>query len=92
MPEDQDKYIPALRYRWLTSLYDPIVRWAIRESTVKGQLVNQADIALKQKVLDLGCGTATLTILLKQTYPEAEVIGLCAIHEHEVFGRLRDLL
>lgn len=28
------------------------------------------------KVLDLGCGTGTLTIMIKQMHPEAEVIGL----------------
>jgi trans-aconitate methyltransferase len=27
-------------------------------------------------VLDLGCGTATLTILVKQAHPDADVIGL----------------
>jgi ubiquinone/menaquinone biosynthesis C-methylase UbiE len=27
-------------------------------------------------VLDLGCGTATLTILIKQLQPGAEVVGL----------------
>jgi ubiquinone/menaquinone biosynthesis C-methylase UbiE len=28
------------------------------------------------RVLDLGCGTGTLTILIKQMHPDAEVIGL----------------
>src|SRR5262249_25865878 len=28
------------------------------------------------RVLDLGCGTATLTILIKQTHPHTEVTGL----------------
>lgn len=28
------------------------------------------------RVLDSGCGTATLTILIKKTYPEVEIIGL----------------
>ena len=71
-----EKYIPALRFGWLTPLYDPILRWVMREEKFKKELVRQAQIQAGQKVLDLGCGTATLTILIKQTHPEAEVIGL----------------
>jgi len=33
------------------------------------------EIAEEHKVLDLGCGTATFTILIKKACPEAEVVG-----------------
>ena len=71
-----EKYIPALRFGWLTPLYDPILRRMMREEQFKLQLVRQAQIQAGQNVLDLGCGTATLTILIKQIRPEAEVTGL----------------
>ena len=48
----------------------------MRESTFKRRLVEQARIEKGQRVLDLGCGTGTLTILIKKSHPEAEVIGL----------------
>jgi len=70
------RYIPALRYAGLTPLYDPVLRWLMKEGRFKGDLIRQAGIRPGQKVLDLGCGTATLTIQIKQAYPEAEVIGL----------------
>lgn len=70
------KDIPALSYSWLTPAYDLITRLITRESTFKGRLVKQAQIGKGQRVLDLGCGTATLTILIKQAYPDSEVIGL----------------
>lgn len=76
MTQKQKGYIPALGYHWLTFLYDPILRWTMRETTFKTQLVKQADIRPGQRVLDLGCGTATLTLLVKELYPKAEVIGL----------------
>jgi len=76
MDKNSVEYIPALKYGWLTSLYDPLLRWTIRESTFKRQLVEQARIEGGHRVLDLGCGTATLTLLIKQLHPEAEVVGL----------------
>ncbi|MBI3244001.1 MAG: methyltransferase domain-containing protein [Chloroflexi bacterium] len=71
-----DKYIPALGHKSLTPLYDPLLSWVMREETFKRALIKQANIGQGQRVLDLGCGTATLTILVKQTHPEAEVVGL----------------
>ena len=74
----RNEYIPALKYDWLTSLYDPILRWSLREMAFKRHLVEQADIQDGHQVLDLGCGTATLTVLIKQRHPDAVVFGLDA--------------
>lgn len=71
-----EKYIPALRFGRLTPFYDPILRWVMREEQFKQQLIRQAHIQAGQNVLDLGCGTATLTILIKQTHHTAQVTGL----------------
>ena len=71
-------YIPALRFDWLTRFYDPVVRVALKEERFKRRLIEQARIEAGQRVLDLGCGTATLTIMLKQACPAAHVVGLDA--------------
>lgn len=73
---DRGKYIPAFRYSFLTHLYDLILQGAMRESTFKPRLVEKARIEKGHRVLDLGCGTATLTILIKNAHPQAEVTGL----------------
>jgi ubiquinone/menaquinone biosynthesis C-methylase UbiE len=72
----KSQYIPALKYHWLTHIYDPLIRWTLRESVFKQELIKQADIKNGHRVLDLGCGTATLTLLAKQTHPRTEVTGL----------------
>lgn len=69
-------FIPALNREWLTPLYDPLIRWTMREGVFKPRLVRQAHIRPGQRVLDLGCGTGTLTILIKQMHPESEVVGV----------------
>ncbi len=73
---EKDHYLAPLKYDWLTSFYDPLLRWTLREETFKRKLVQQANLAPGQRVLDLGCGTATLTLLIKQMHPQAEVVGL----------------
>ena len=72
----QVDYIAPLKYNWLTSFYDPLLRLTLREETFKRQLIQQASIQPHHRVLDLGCGTATLTLLIKQLHPQTEVVGL----------------
>jgi len=71
-----EKYIPALSYDWLTPFYDTIVHLTTRENIFKKALVEQAQIKTNHRVLDLACGTGTLTILIKNTQPQAAVVGI----------------
>lgn len=70
------RYIPALSFKWLTPLYDPLLKWVMREETFKRRLIELANIQPHMKILDLGCGTGTLTLLLKQAHPTAKVTGM----------------
>lgn len=76
MGTPKTRYIPALSFRRLTWLYDPLLKWGMIEETFKRALIEQANIKAGMKVLDLGCGTGTLTIMLKQMKPDARVTGL----------------
>jgi ubiquinone/menaquinone biosynthesis C-methylase UbiE len=73
---DTARYVPALGRDSLTALYDPVLRLATRERTFKERLLDQARIADGDDVLDLGCGTGTLAIWIKQRAPGAHVAGL----------------
>lgn len=72
----KDKYTPALSYDFLTPLYDPLIALTNWEKTFKRELRHQAKVQSGERVLDLACGTATLTVAIKQEQPDAEVHGL----------------
>jgi ubiquinone/menaquinone biosynthesis C-methylase UbiE len=76
MDEKPERYIPAAGSDWLLPLYDPLLRWIVREDAFKRRLVHEARIGPGCEVLDLGCGTGTLTLLVKHLHAEAKVHGL----------------
>ena len=57
--------------------YDPITQYALppNEQWVRQALVDRIRCQ-PRRILDLGCGTGSTTLLLKRQFPEAEVIGL----------------
>lgn len=70
------RYIPAFHFHWLTRWYDPVMRCLFPEAALKTALIAQARIQPSQNVLDVGCGTGTLTLLIKQIQLDAIVYGL----------------
>ena len=69
-------YIPALSYDWLTPAFDPLLKWIMREDVFKPALIKAARLENASSVLDLGCGTGTLTILAKEQVPAIDIIGV----------------
>ncbi|MBD2312303.1 class I SAM-dependent methyltransferase [Desertifilum sp. FACHB-1129] len=57
--------------------YDPVTQYVLppNETWVRQGLIDAIKVQ-PRRILDLGCGTGTMTLMLKQAFPNAEVIGL----------------
>ncbi len=72
----KSNYIPALKYNWLTQFYDGLLNVFLREKTFKTRLIESFSHRNPKHILDIGCGTATLSLMMEKTYTEACVTGL----------------
>lgn len=80
-PYYQNQHFHGIEGGYLTKsaalTYDPITQYVIppNETWVRQEAINAISVK-PRRILDLGCGTGSTTLLLKQTFPNAEVIGL----------------
>jgi len=77
----EQKFIPALRFHWLTNAYDKLINLTFPEKQIKNDVIAQANIRKDENVLDFGVGTATLSIMAFQNQPSANYYGV-DIDEH----------
>ena len=72
----QSNYISALKYNWLTQFYDGLLNTFLREKTFKSKWIESVRQRNPKHILDIGCGTATLSLMMESAFPEACVTGL----------------
>jgi ubiquinone/menaquinone biosynthesis C-methylase UbiE len=76
MNKTHSAYIQVFPYEGFTFGCDSLIKWLRRETAINNHLVEQCGVDKIQRVLDLGCGTAALAILIKKAHPGADVIGI----------------
>ncbi len=77
----EQKFIPALRFHWLTSVYDKLLALTFPEKEIKGDVIKEANVQPDETILDFGIGTATLSIMAFWEQPNANYFGL-DVDEH----------
>ncbi|HWP41770.1 MAG TPA: class I SAM-dependent methyltransferase [Blastocatellia bacterium] len=75
MAESSRSYIPAAGHDWYLPLYDPMVKLMGGEAARRA-LLDLADVRPGHRVLDIGCGTGSLAVLIKRLRPDTDVIGI----------------
>lgn len=70
---------PPLRFHALTPLYDSAVRWTTNERAFRKAMLEAMGFDRRPAdVLDIGCGTGSYAIMLKQQFPAARIVGMDA--------------
>jgi ubiquinone/menaquinone biosynthesis C-methylase UbiE len=68
-------YLPAAGRDAFLPLYDPLTRLLGGQKILRS-LLDQAALQPSHAVLDVGCGTGTLAVLVKRLHPTVDVTGL----------------
>jgi cyclopropane fatty-acyl-phospholipid synthase-like methyltransferase len=68
-------FIPGMGVDWLLPLYDPLTR-LLGFARTRQDLLLQAELRPRHRVLDIGCGTGALAVLAKRRFPDVDVVGL----------------
>lgn len=76
MSREARDFVPALGWHALSPFYDGVIRLLTREAVWRRALVNQIAPRDGETILDVGCGTGSLAILLKRAAPAARIVGL----------------
>jgi ubiquinone/menaquinone biosynthesis C-methylase UbiE len=76
MPARPENYIPAAGHDHLLPFYDPLLRFVLREDSMRREIVARAELPPRARVLDVGCGTGTQLLWLARAHPDAELVGI----------------
>lgn len=68
--------INSLKKYWRAFFYDFLLWATFPEKKIKKATIAYADFSPTQNVLDYGCGTGTLLLMIKRKFPEINLTGI----------------
>lgn len=68
-------FLPAAGHDWLLPLYDPLQKLLGADAS-RREMLERAELAAGQRVLEIGCGTGSLLLQLAAWQPGLELVGL----------------
>ena len=74
--QSSSSFTPAAGHHALTPIYDLAIRLLTRERQWRDALIAQIAPCDGETILDVGCGTGTLAIMLKLRAPGTRIVGL----------------
>ena len=66
-------FVPALGFRWLTGLYDPLIRTWSAAARLRASVIAAMDLQPGMRLLELGAGSGRLAIEIKRAQPAVTV-------------------
>jgi ubiquinone/menaquinone biosynthesis C-methylase UbiE len=74
----EPRYVPAAGWSAFTRFYDPVIGRVMREERFRGEMLArvEADLPEGGTAVDVGSGTGTFALALKQRRPDARVVGV----------------
>ena len=73
--KSQRTYLPAAGHDVFLPVYDVIAK-LLGADQARQALLDLPQLRSAERVLDIGCGTGTFAVLIKQRFPAVEVVGL----------------
>ena len=74
-------FVPALRFKWATKLYDGVMQYFVREEALRRLTITAMQAKDGEKILDFGCGTGTLTTAIAASHQAILLHGYDIDHE-----------
>lgn len=75
MTTEDRTYIPAAGRHWRLPFYD-LMASLLGGDRVRATFVQQSALGSTDRILEIGCGTGSLMLVIKRAYPNADVVGL----------------
>jgi ubiquinone/menaquinone biosynthesis C-methylase UbiE len=69
-------HVPRATFDLMVPFYEPLVGWLLCDAETRRGLIEESGLSAGHQVLEIGCGTGELTVMLALREPNAHVYGL----------------